>query len=133
MRLPVCVFLIKHATSGEYALFDLGLWKVRSRVRLASELRALVAGLVLTSLNEQDWSETIAPEKREAYEVYEVNVEEDLDSVLEKQGVKAEDIKVIVISRASRTSSSSGIDNLNDTTLTRLRTRFGSAAIRPPL
>ncbi|KWU46995.1 Metallo-hydrolase/oxidoreductase, partial [Rhodotorula sp. JG-1b] len=71
-RLPVCAFLIKHATSGDYALFDLGLWK--------------------------DWSETIAPEKREAYEVYQVNVEEDLDSVLEKQGVKAEDIKVIVIS-----------------------------------
>jgi hypothetical protein len=90
--------------------------------------------LVLTSLSDgQDWSETIAPEKREAYEVYEVNVEEDLDSVLEKQGFKAEDIKVIVISRASRTSSSPGIDNLNDTTLTRLRTRFGSAALRPPL
>ena len=64
--------------------------------------------LVLTPVSDgQDWSETIASEKREAYEVYQVNVEEDLDSVLEKQGVKAEDIKVIVISRASRTSSSS--------------------------
>lgn len=49
----------------------------------------------------QDWAETIAPEKREQYEVFQVEVEEDLDSVLQKQGVKLEDIKVIVISRAS--------------------------------
>ncbi|GAA5983419.1 hypothetical protein JCM10908_000280 [Rhodotorula pacifica] len=71
-RIPVCVFLIKHAATGEYALFDLGLWN--------------------------DWSDTIAPEQRENYDVFEVNVEEDLDKVLEKQGVKLEDIKVIVVS-----------------------------------
>lgn len=99
VRLPVCVFLIKHATSGEYALFDLGLWKVCSPNPTSDRTRFPSLVLVLTSVDGQDWSETIAPEKREAYEVYEANVEEDLDSVLEKQGVKLEDIKVIVISR----------------------------------
>ncbi|BGP55634.1 hypothetical protein JCM8202_004895 [Rhodotorula sphaerocarpa] len=71
-RIPVCVFLIKHAQTGRYALFDLGLW--------------------------QDWSKTIPADKQANYEAFEVQVDEDLDKVMEKKGVKAEDVEVIIIS-----------------------------------
>lgn len=81
-----------------------------------SQARSLASSTDL--VDGQDWSETIAPEKREQYDVFEVNVEEDLDSVLAKQGVKAEDIKVIVISRASRLPLFFTRNSVNDTTLT---------------
>lgn len=47
----------------------------------------------------QDWSKTIPADKQANYEAFEVQVDEDLDKVMEKKGVKAEDVEVIIISR----------------------------------
>ncbi|GAA6006930.1 hypothetical protein JCM10207_009143 [Rhodosporidiobolus poonsookiae] len=71
-RHPVLTFLVRHETSGELALFDLGL--------------------------PTNWESYLAPEKREEYEIFEAEVDQELDAVLADGGVKAEDIDLLVIS-----------------------------------
>ncbi|GAA5886112.1 hypothetical protein JCM6882_004269 [Rhodosporidiobolus microsporus] len=71
-RHPILVSLIRHETTGKLALFDLGLPK--------------------------EWETFLAPEKHEAYEMFDVKIEADADEALAKAGVKAEDVDLLVIS-----------------------------------
>ncbi|BGO99837.1 hypothetical protein RTG_00651 [Rhodotorula toruloides ATCC 204091] len=71
-RHPVLVFLIKHKPTGKLVLFDLGLTK--------------------------DWTNYIPHDQVSQYEMFAVEVQEDLADVLAKKGVKAEDIDVVIIS-----------------------------------
>ncbi|GAA6038216.1 hypothetical protein JCM8097_005798 [Rhodosporidiobolus ruineniae] len=71
-RHPDLVFLIKHEETGKLALFDLGL--------------------------PPNWLDHIPPEHRSSYDMFDPAVEAGLDVILEKGGVKAEDIDLVVIS-----------------------------------
>ncbi|KAJ8294160.1 putative proteasome subunit alpha type-5 [Rhodotorula toruloides] len=71
-RHPVLVFLIKHQPTGKLVLFDLGLTK--------------------------DWTNYIPHDQVSQYEMFAVEVQEDLADVLAKKGVKTEDIDVVIIS-----------------------------------
>ncbi|BGP08283.1 hypothetical protein JCM10049v2_004130 [Rhodotorula toruloides] len=71
-RHPVLVFLIEHQPTGKLVLFDLGLTK--------------------------DWTNYIPHDQVSQYEMFAVEVQEDLADVLAKKGVKTEDIDVVIIS-----------------------------------